>query len=72
MPLGTSGVGLMEPVSSSMDAKLDGDTTGIGYEKIATDLTPIGEKVSTELVISKVNDKLPLYVTKGRYLCRMV
>ena len=57
MPLGTTGVGLMEPVSSSMDAKLDGDTTGIGYEKIATDIIPIGEKVHTEVIISKVNDK---------------
>lgn len=57
MPLGITGVGIMEPVSSSMDAKLDGDTTGIGYEKITTDFTPIGEKVRTELIISNVNDK---------------
>lgn len=57
MPLGKTGVGLMEPVSSSMEAKYSGDTTGIGYEKVPVSHVPIGEKVRTELVISKVTDR---------------
>lgn len=56
MPLGKTGVGLMEPVSSSLAAKLDGDTTGIGYENVAKDLPPIGTKIHAEIVVSKVND----------------
>lgn len=56
MPLGKTGVGLMEPVSSSLAAKLDGDTTGLGYENVAKDLPPIGTTDRAEIVVSKVND----------------
>jgi len=56
MPLGTTGVGLMEPVSSSLVAKFDGDTSGIGYENVAKDINPIGTKMRAEIVISKVCD----------------